>query len=388
MDESVKREAEIYIHVPFCVQKCKYCDFFSGPFGEEEEKAYFETLSEEIAACPFTEDTGPVRSIYFGGGTPGKTDPERIGGILEKIRGSFQVRDDAEITLEVNPGTVDFDKLKHFRDKGINRLSVGCQSADDGLLRKLGRIHTFQDFLRIFSDARKAGFDNISVDLISGIPGLTLSVWENTLDQILSLRPEHISAYSLIVEEGTPFYALYSEDAPCFQELPSEDEDREMVALTDRLLKMHGYHQYEISNYALPGFESLHNKGYWEGVRYLGFGASAASYVPAFSEDGRLLSAVRFQNASSLSYLDRPYIETETLKPGDLLSEFMILGLRMNRGVEDRVCRERFGVSFFEKYEKVIAKYRQAGVLLQEKDRIFLSPYGRDISNLLFEEFI
>ena len=367
----------IYIHVPFCVRKCAYCDFYSFHAGEDVQERYFGDLSSEIAASPYTGQD--VRSIFIGGGTPSVVKPQFVEKTLDEVRRQFSVLKDAEITIEANPGTVTEGSLKAYRRAGINRLSMGLQSANQKTLAKLGRIHSFADFERSFLLARKCGFDNISVDLMSALPGETLSDFENSLFQVLSYRPEHLSVYSLIIEENTPFYALYNEESgTLLRELPDEEEDRQMTAAANRILDAAGYRHYEISNYARPGYGSVHNEGYWTGVPYLGFGPAAASCI-----DGR-----RFKNALSMTWFEEPYIETEELSSEDLENEFMILGLRMMRGVDDREFRKRFGLSFFDRYRGVIEKYIRLGALERKGEVLRLTPYGIDVSNVVFADLI
>ena len=338
--------------------------------------AYFDMLSEEISLSPFTGRE--ISSVFIGGGTPSIADPERIAEILRKIRDAFRIRTDAEITIEVNPGTVTEDKLRIYRNAGINRLSIGLQSTSDVMLKKLGRIHTMQDFSNTFRMARALDFRNISLDLIQGLPDETPDAYAESLETALSFEPEHISAYALIIEENTPFYDLYGPLGTLRQALPDEDTEREIAHLTDRLLKEAGYEKYEISNYARPGFESRHNLGYWTGVPYLGFGAAAASYV-----DGK-----RFRNAMSDAYLDLPYEECELLSKEDQMSEMMILGLRLVRGVSLTEFRERFGADPREIYGPEIEKYRSLGALALSGDRLFLTSYGMDVANVVMADFL
>ncbi len=368
---------EIYVHIPFCARKCYYCDFYSFPADEKTREAFFTALKEEIASSPWTNS--PVSSVFFGGGTPSIVRSEQIGRVLDTLRKEFRVLPDAEITLEANPGTVTQESLASYKAMGINRLSMGLQSANAGTLQKLGRIHDFDTFVTSFHLARAAGFDNINVDLMSGLPGETLQDFENSLFRTLHLRPEHISVYSLIIEENTPFYRLYGgESGTAKEELPGEDLDREMTYDAVRILSDAGYARYEISNYAIPGFESRHNTGYWTGAPYLGFGPAAASYM-----EGK-----RFKNALSLNWYELPYIETETLSEADRMSEFMILGLRMTRGVRDEAFVRLFNRSMFEVFEEVIEKYVRLGALSRNGAGISLTPYGLDVSNVVFSEFM
>ena len=258
---------ELYIHIPFCVKKCAYCDFLSGPAGEKEKEEYVKMLVDEIRNCPDTVQNYRVISIFFGGGTPSLLTGEQIGRLMDTVREIFTLDEDAEITMEMNPGTVTEEKLRKYRQAGVNRLSIGLQSVNDEELRLLGRIHTYEEFREAYHLARANGFSNINVDLISAIPGQTVESWRRTLEQVMALSPEHISAYSLILEEGTTFYKKYVEDeAKEGPKLPDEDAEREMYHRTREFLKDRGYERYEISNYARPGMECRHNLGYWTGV--------------------------------------------------------------------------------------------------------------------------
>ncbi len=279
-----RRELGIYVHIPFCAAKCRYCDFLSFPAARQVQEDYFRALLEEIRAFDRADDYEAV-SVYFGGGTPSVPDKERITETLELIFSVFRVREDAEITIECNPGTLDEGRLEAYKNAGFNRLSLGLQSADNGLLKTLGRIHTFETFREEFLAARRAGFSNISVDLMYSLPGQTLGLWEDTLKKVLALSPEHISAYSLIVEEGTPFWDLYHEDAaakergdrPLF--LPDEDTEDQMLDALKNMLRKIGMYRYEISNYSRQGYESRHNTGYWLRREYAGFGLGASGQL-------------------------------------------------------------------------------------------------------------
>ena len=313
---------EIYVHIPFCIKKCDYCDFLSGPSGPKEQEAYVKALFGEINAV--TEGTGrSVSSIFIGGGTPSVLDENFIGDILKTIRTKFSIQADAEITIEVNPGTADDRKLQAYRKYGINRLSIGLQSPDDRELKILGRIHNYDQFLRTYHSARKAGFDNINIDLMSAIPDQTYEGWIRNLRTAAELKPEHISAYSLIIEEGTPFAMRHLN-------LPDEDTEYEMYEATARILREYGFEQYEISNYAQKDRACRHNIGYWTRQDYLGFGLGAAS----------LYGKERFANtADRKKYQEnstRPELIREkepTLTTEDEMAEFMFLGLRMIRGI-------------------------------------------------------
>lgn len=277
------RELEIYVHIPFCVKKCAYCDFLSALAGKTEQEAYVEALLKEIAE--FGQADYKVVSVFFGGGTPSILEAEQIGKILTLLKERFEFLEDVEISIECNPGTANQQKLEAYRAYGINRISFGLQSADNEELKLLGRIHTWEQFLETYQSAREAGFSNINVDLMSSLPGQSVDSWKATLEKVLALEPEHISAYSLIIEEGTPFYERYEADARLREEgevpeyLPSEDAEREMYRLTEVMLQRAGMKRYEISNYAKEGYECRHNVGYWTGTEYVGFGLGASSYL-------------------------------------------------------------------------------------------------------------
>lgn len=372
----------IYVHVPFCVQKCKYCDFFSGPFGPEAEARYFDMVLREIAESPYAGGHREVSSIYFGGGTPSSVSPSNIEAVIRGLNRSFTIREDVEITLEANPGTVSSETLSAYRSFGINRLSFGLQTADDRLLQKIGRIHTFETFLESYRLAREAGFKNLNVDLMAGLPLDTPENFENGLKTVLDLRPEHFSVYSLMIEENTPFYALYGPNGTCAEELPDEDAERTMIHRAKEVLEASGYRQYEISNFSLPGFESRHNEGYWTHRPYLGFGSAAASFI-----DGK-----RFRNALRLDYADVPYEETETLTGKELENEFLMLGLRRLDGVSDETFTARFGHSFFDTKGEEIGRLTRDGLLetvqCQTEKKIRLTKRGLDLANLVFQAFL
>ncbi|MDO4616831.1 MAG: radical SAM family heme chaperone HemW [Lachnospiraceae bacterium] len=375
-------ELELYIHIPFCVRKCAYCDFLSFEAGGDRQEAYVKALIREIHARgrdPRVQGK-TVSSIFFGGGTPSILPPEWIREILDTVNVSFPVERDAEISLESNPGTLDTDKLNMYRKAGINRLSLGCQSTEDRELQLLGRIHTMDEFLESFARAREAGFSNINVDLMSGLPGQDSGSWETSLRRIAELRPEHISAYSLILEEGTPMYRQREQLA-----FPEEEEERRMYEDTCRVLKEYGYHQYEISNYCLEGKECRHNLGYWTGTEYLGLGLGAAS----------LLENRRFSNCTDLlqylSLADQPERleqEAELLTEEDRMGERMILGLRLASGVSDSAFKQEFGRSLTEQYGSVIEKYIGWKLLEWTGDRLRLTREGISLSNQVMAEFL
>ena len=272
----MKKKLGIYIHIPFCVRKCAYCDFLSAPADAETRDAYVRALKEEIRSAGELDGSYEGATVFFGGGTPSLLAGDELAGILDEISGQLLLRSDAEITVECNPGTLDRKKLEAYKRAGINRLSIGLQSADNRELRALGRIHTWEEFRENYEGVRELGFSNVNVDLMSALPGQTREGWKTTLEKVTDLNPEHISAYSLIIEEGTPFYEKYREGGSCEAELPGEDLDRLMYEDTRAFLREKGYERYEISNYAKPGYECRHNLSYWERTDYKGFGIGAA----------------------------------------------------------------------------------------------------------------
>lgn len=403
------RNLELYLHIPFCVRKCSYCDFLSMPADADVRRKYVDVLIEEIRRQGDFCREYQIVSVFIGGGTPSILAGVQIFEILEAVRTHFRVERDAEITVECNPGTLTREKLSFYQSAGINRLSLGLQSADNRELQRLGRIHTFEEFLESYDLARKKGFSNINVDLMSALPGQNLRDWEYTLKKILGLKPEHISAYSLVVEEGTPFYEQYGEDEKRREHgeephgLPSEDTEREMYDMTREMLEGRGYQRYEISNYALPHRECRHNIGYWKLVPYLGLGLGSASF----------LENIRFSNTGNLSeYLDRRFCSLPEILDGAVkapeepgfpeegygaviyqdkrrqMEEFMFLGLRMMEGISIRRFAQRFGMTVESVYGNALRRLQQQGLLRREMGRIALTEAGIAVSNYVFGEFL
>lgn len=375
---------EIYIHIPFCVKKCAYCDFLSGPQDEKTIEQYIVSLLEEIRAHG-SKSSYEVTSVFIGGGTPSVLTESQIRQVIETLHDVFQIKQDAEITIEANPGTVTREKLLTYRACGINRISFGLQSANNEELKLLGRIHSYEEFLESFSLARECGFDNINVDLISAIPKQTLASWEETLQSVIKLNPEHISAYSLIVEEGTPFAKVYGEGCTGEKDLPSEEEERTIYYRTEELLKAAGYNRYEISNYAKEGKECRHNLGYWERKEYLGIGLGAAS----------LIDNTRYSNTVDLTkYIqdakqpDKIQEDIQVLSTKEQMEEFMFLGLRKMEGVLETEFEEYFGVSLDDIYGRQLEKLIQEDLLERKDGRIMLTGRGIDISNYVFAAFV
>lgn len=376
----------IYIHIPFCIRKCAYCDFLSFASEENTRKGYIQSLIAEIRQWEDVE-RWHITSIFIGGGTPSVLKKEETAGILEAVYNKFQVDDDAEITTEANPGTLTKDKLYAYREQGINRLSLGLQCVHDQELKLLGRIHTYEDFLKGFHMAREAGFSNINVDLMSALPGQTVDSWRESLTQILRLKAEHVSAYSLIIEEGTLFYEKYAEDArlrdlgeDC-RILPTEEDERSMYYETRRLTGEYGLEQYEISNYAKPGYECRHNQAYWLRQDYLGFGLGASS----------LIDNVRFRNTADLKQYSQGIFEKEereVLSVQEQMEETMFLGLRMKDGVSMEAFEKVFHTPFSTVYGKTVLDLKNEGLVQTEDERLFLTEKGFDLSNYTLAQFL
>ena len=381
----MRRELELYIHIPFCVKKCAYCDFLSGPASNQQIEEYVQALIEEIRYYKEFAKNYEVSTVFWGGGTPSLLTGEQMKALMETLGQTFFIRQNAEITMEANPGTVTVEKLLACQKAGINRISFGLQSVNNEELKMLGRIHTYEEFLESYEAARKAGFQNINVDLISAIPKQTVSSWEQTLQTIISLQPEHISAYSLIVEEGTTFAKLYGEGCKLEHLLPMEEDERRMYERTEELLREAGYHRYEISNYAKEGYECQHNLGYWERKEYLGLGLGASS----------LIEETRFHNTDEMEeYLrdaNNPILlrrEQEKLDRQEQMEEFVFLGLRKIRGIQEEKFAEMFGEDIWDCYGKNLERVIKEGLLEREEGVLRLTRKGIDVSNYVFYEIL
>lgn len=382
------KELGIYVHFPFCVKKCAYCDFLSGPAGAGTIRRYVQALQEEMGLLAAQYGRLSVSSIFLGGGTPSILPAEWITEVLEALRQWFFVQEEAEITIECNPGTVDFNKLKQYREAGINRISFGLQSAKEQELKLLGRIHSMEQFAACYADARAVGFSNINVDLMSALPGQTLADWQDTLQQVTALQPqpEHISAYSLIIEPGTPFYERYGAHAEL---LPDEETERQMYAWTAAFLETQGYQRYEISNYAKPGYASRHNNYYWTGVPYLGLGIGAASYIQGVRSKNTENLQFYIQNLElSGTTLSDIRIEEQVLSDKEQQEEYLFLGLRRMQGISMDAFARRFHVSYEAVYGQVTKRLLQLGLLQQKGEWISLTERGIDVSNVVLAEFL
>ena len=411
-----RQELSLYLHIPFCLRKCKYCDFLSAPADEETRQRYTKCLTAQIREQ--TEMAGAYRviSVFFGGGTPTVLPADDLCGLLRAVKETFTPAeggwDGVEITTECNPATYTETEFEKLINAGFNRLSIGLQSASDQDLSCLGRIHSFGDFLKCYEDARKAGFRNINVDLMSALPGQSPESFENTLHTVCRLSPEHVSVYSLIIEEGTPFYELYGKEDAYRQKtgeslglLPDEDTERSMVRRTGEILAEYGYEQYEFSNYAKPGFSCRHNRVYWRGGDYLGLGLGAASllgqrrfrqtsdlqrYVSRGSKDKKAPETGSFEKdrEGSICPALQEAEEVLDLTLKDRMEEFMFLGLRMTQGVSEREFQKRFGRRLEEVYGKVLFKYRDLKLMEKKKEYWYLTKQGRDVSNPILADFL
>ena len=421
---SQNQAIELYIHIPFCARKCSYCDFLSFPSGRDSQNRYLAALQKEIGAAVGKEYK--VRSVFFGGGTPSLLAVGAVSDLMAAVRASYVLLPDAEVTIEANPCTVTAEKLAEYREAGINRISLGCQSLDNGILKTLGRLHTAETFFRSVELVKTAGFSNISVDLMSGLPDLTRALWRETLKTVAGLGVPHLSAYSLILEEGTPLFERQADF-----HFPDEEELAGMYEDTAEILAGYGLARYEISNYAKPGYESRHNLGYWTGVPYLGFGLGASSCFPKQEEvfsgrrernkhtdgpsemPGRELSGehaesicgnqtaecdrkwVRYRNTEDFreylnSSADSGKIQSDVqiLTQEELYAEYMILGLRLVRGISCAGFRARFGRSVFDVFQVPLEKHLKAGTLVRESDRIRIPEKYLFVSNHILVDFM
>lgn len=451
-----KKDLRLYVHVPFCVKKCNYCDFLSDRANDLQINSYFDALYKEIRSYKGRADDYRITSVFIGGGTPSYVPSEKIVRTLKELKNVFDFDDKPEITIEVNPGTVDMDyqkadtvsshivnsnKLLDYKEAGINRISFGLQSTHDHELKLLGRIHTYSQFEENYKMARALGFNNINVDLMSALPGQDITSWEENLYRIVALRPEHISAYSLIIEEGTPFYKLYGPEGTKRHDLPSEELDREIYARTKEILASFGYERYEISNYALKGYECKHNIGYWERDNYLGLGLGSASLIENIrfsntdnlqeyiklikskeineskdinyfigsigykgNNDFKEINNIRDENNNKniidfkeihktpeLSILDDFFgIRRDVihLSVKEQMEEFMFLGLRKTGGISRQAFYKIFNVSIDDIYGKILDKLTKQGLISTDNDMIKLTDFGLDVSNTVFAEFL
>lgn len=382
-----KKELELYLHIPFCVRKCAYCDFLSQPGDDKLIEDYISALCREIGEEAKDYDGRLITTVFFGGGTPSILPAGQIDRLMDRIRAAFSLQKDAEITLECNPGTLTREKLAIYKNAGINRLSMGVQSTNDRELSMLGRIHSFRDVLTNYELARNVGFSNIGMDLIFGLPQQEMKTFLQSLKKVLMLRPEHLSVYGLTIEEGTRFYELYHIDDETRKSgkdpmvLPSEETEREMYHQAKMLAEKNGYRRYEISNFCRPGFACRHNVGYWKRTDYLGLGLGAAS----------LIGKKRFHKTKVLSsYLkdDFSHQEEISMPRQEEMSEMLILGLRMDEGVSRAEFHDAFGVSLSRTWPDQIARLTEQGLLIEDSEGIRLTELGFDLANQVMVEFL
>ncbi len=369
----------IYIHIPFCIRKCNYCDFLSGSSNKEERKTYTKVLIDEIKRRSIAYKNDTVPTVFIGGGTPTCLEVDCLEEIIDTVQNCFTLKENTEISMELNPGTVTKESLIRYKQMGINRLSIGLQSTIDEELRLLGRIHTYEDFKICYQQIREVGFSNVNIDLMSGLPNQTLEGFRQTLERVVLLKPEHISAYSLIIEEGTPFYEKYQD----FYSEEQEEMDRNIYHFTKSYLKEHGYERYEISNYAKPGYESRHNSSYWTGVPYLGFGLGASSYEIVNNQYMRSSNARTFKD-----YKEQKLEEYEVLSLENRMEEFMFLGLRMMRGIAIDAFYNHFGKDIESIYGKVINELSNQNLIEKSQNYYRLTEYGIDVSNYVLAQFL
>lgn len=372
------KEIALYVHIPFCKQKCFYCDFPSYAKKDGLMKDYIFALCKEIKEkC----NEYKIRSLFIGGGTPTYLDEEQLEILMDTIKG-LDFIPNAERSIECNPGTVNEKKFSIMKDGGINRLSFGLQTTKNNLLLGIGRIHSFEEFKKNYFLARDMGFNNINIDMMFGLPDQSVNDWMSSLEEIVKLNPEHISAYGLIIEEGTAFYKLYEDDKLL---LPLEEEEREMYDEGRKFLIESGYNQYEISNYAKKGKECFHNKVYWRCEDYIGVGASASTYI----------KNKRIKNINNLEKYIKQMKENErvteeehenTMK--DNMEEFMFMGLRMIEGIEEREFKNRFRIGIDDIYKNVIDKNINSGLLIRKGGKIYLSKVGIELSNVVMSDMI
>ena len=376
-------QAGVYIHIPFCRSRCSYCDFATGLFQVDLATRYVDAVISEIQRSTTTSEPIHIDTIYFGGGTPSLLTPEQLEGILAAVTRGFDVSAGAEITMEMNPGALALETLQSFRALGVNRASFGAQTFDDRELARLGRSHNTADTLNTFKDLRTAGFDNISFDLIAGLPGQSLERWQQNVTQALSLRPEHLSFYLLEVHAGTP---LAEHIRRGIQPKPDDDLASVMYSFMVERAVAAGYEHYEISNLSLPGLASRHNTKYWTGDAYFGFGCSAHSY------DGKNR---RWSNDRDINrYLQTiengttPVVEEQLLTLQDIRSEAVFLGLRMMRGIDAKRYQDIFGVDLQAEHKGDLARFLEAGLLEIDGDMLRLTRAGALMSNEVFAAFV
>lgn len=372
------KEISLYIHIPFCDQKCFYCDFPSFAGKDNLKDKYIEALIKEIK---LKVNNYRIKTIFIGGGTPSSLAVHQLEELL-KVVATLNLSEELEYTMECNPGSINRDKLKILKKYKVNRISMGLQAVQDTLLKSIGRIHDYEKFEKNFHEARECGFNNINVDLIFGLPNQSLENWRESLERIITLNPEHISAYSLIIEEGTAFYKLYEDNK---LNVPTEELEREMYNLSKELLLKAGFHQYEISNYGKIGYECRHNLAYWNMESWIGVGSAASSYI----DNKRLTNTSEVEKYIEGMSGGTPIIDEEIINSlNDNIEEFMFMGLRKIDGISISEFEKRFKKTIDDIYGDLIKKYENKKLLIRDKDRIYLSSKGIEWSNQIMAEFL
>ena len=412
----INKEIGVYIHIPFCIKKCDYCDFISYCDKTEYIEKYIESLKNEInnnvgalsvintkgeyQTTPLENSNYQITTVYIGGGTPSSIDSKYIIDILNSIKEKYNL-ENAEITIEVNPGTVTENKLLDYKSAGINRLSIGLQETSHKLLKQIGRIHTYEEFLETYNLARKIGFRNISVDLMIGLPNQNIANIKESLEKVIKLNPEHISVYSLILEEGTKLYKKYEEKQI---ELPDEELERNMYWYVKNTLENNGYIHYEISNFAKPGYESKHNVSCWNQEEYIGFGVAAHSYInrTRYSNTANIEEYIRnvgvlpvrstkkeYQTAPIKQIINNSYQSIHEIQTKeDMQKEYMLLGLRKIEGVSVQKFKNKFGENPIFLFRNELNKLVEEDLVIVDGDNINLTNKGLDLANLVWEEFV
>ena len=377
------KEIGIYIHIPFCIQKCYYCDFCSFDKLQNKQAEYVDALIKEIKNTHNKSEL-LIKTVYIGGGTPSILNANELKQVMEAIKTNFLLSKDCEITVEMNPGTVTKEKLQIYKDSGINRLSIGLQSTNDEILKELGRIHNYKQFEDIYEEARALGFNNINVDLMIGLPNQTIDDVSKSLKDIIQKNPEHISVYSLILEDDTKLKNLIEEGK---LSLPDEDTERAMYWTVKNTLEKNGYNHYEISNFSKLGYESKHNTDCWNQKEYIGFGIAAHSYFNNIRYSNICDINEYVKNINSKDF-EKNVIIHEIQEKQDKMNEYMILGLRMIKGVNEQVFKEKFSKDINDVYKKSIEKLINLELILNEKGIIKLTKKGIDFANIVWEEFV
>ncbi len=380
MNYPLKIASSVYIHIPFCATKCYYCAFNTYTFHKEQAKTYLQALRTEMEL--YAPDTEPLQTIFIGGGTPSILSSSALLQLFNDVHQHFQITPNAEITVECNPGTVDAEKLNVMRDNGVNRLSFGLQAMQDETLQQLGRIHTVSEFLESYQVAREHGFKNINIDLIFALPDQEIEAWHHTLNEVISLKPEHISAYNLVMEEETPFYEQWQTGK---LNLPSEDTEADMFQYTIDTLTAHGYTHYEICNFAKPNHFAKHNLVYWNNQPCIGLGAGACGYI----------NGVRYTNIrgiapyiKTLSKRNKPIADTERLTGNAEKSETLMLALRKREGISLETYQNRFGEEIDDTFGDTLKKWRDLRLLERTPTHLRFTPRGLFLANEIFVELM